>query len=60
MSCHGPDFHFPNRYESDLSNKVLYALVGQEAAKYQRSKLEVEKKKLPTRPDSNPPHPGSV
>ena len=23
----------PNRYQSDLSNEVLYALVGQEAAK---------------------------
>ena len=32
-SCHDPGFRSPTRYESDLSNEVLYALVGQEAAK---------------------------
>ena len=34
----------PNRYELDLSNEVVYILVGQEAAKYLRSKLEVKEK----------------
>ena len=28
-----PGFQSPNRYESDLSNELLYALVGQQAAK---------------------------
>ena len=32
-SCHGLRLLAPNRYESDLSNDILYALVGQEAAK---------------------------
>ena len=27
-SCHGPGFQSPNRYESYLSNEILYALVG--------------------------------
>ena len=48
-SYHGLGFHSPNRYETDLSNEVLYVVVGQEAAKYQRSKLEVEKN-LPDQP----------
>ena len=30
---YGPGFQSPSRYESDLSNEALYALVGQEAAK---------------------------
>ena len=46
-----PCFHSPNRYESDLSNEVLYVLVCQKAANYKRSKLEV-KKNLPEQPDS--------
>ena len=29
----------PNRYELDLSNEVLYALVGQEAAKISEAKV---------------------
>ena len=32
-SCHDLGFHSPNRYESDLSNELLYILVGQETAK---------------------------
>ena len=32
-SCHGPGFQSPNRYESDLSNEVLYILVSQDVAK---------------------------
>ena len=40
-SNHGFDFQSPNRYELDLFDEVLYALVGQEAAKNQCSKLEV-------------------
>ena len=52
-SCHGLGFHSSNRYESDLSNEVLYTLVGQKAAKISESKLEVDKK-LPTQPDSRP------
>ena len=32
-SFHGPGFESPNRYESDLSNEVLFTFVGQEAAK---------------------------
>ena len=38
-SCHDLGFHSPNRYESDLSNEVLYALVGQEAAKISEVKV---------------------
>ena len=36
---HGLGFQSPNRYESDLSNEVLYALVGQEAAKISEVKV---------------------
>ena len=32
-SCHDPGFQSPHRYESDLSNEVLYALKEQVAAK---------------------------
>ena len=32
-SYHDLGFQSPNRYESDLSNEVLYILVSQEAAK---------------------------
>ena len=38
-SFHGSDFQSPNRYESDLSNEVLYALVGQEATKISEVKV---------------------
>ena len=34
----------PNRYESDLSNEVLYALVGQKAAKISEVKVGGQKK----------------
>ena len=34
-----PGFQSPNRYESDLSNEVRYALVGQEAAKISKVKV---------------------
>ena len=37
-SCYDIDLKCPNRYESDLTNEVLYILIGQEAAK----KLEVK------------------
>ena len=33
------DFWLPNRYESDLSNKILYILVGHEAAKIPEVKV---------------------
>ena len=36
---YGPGFQSPNRYESDLSNEALYALVGQEAAKISEVKV---------------------
>ena len=39
MSCHGLGFLALNRHESDLSNEVLYALVGQEAAKISEVKV---------------------
>ena len=45
-------------YEVEFSNEVLNALVGQEAAKISEAKVGGQKK-LSTRPDSNPPHPGS-
>ena len=38
-SCHSLGFHSPNRYESDLSNEVLYLLVGQEVAKISEVKV---------------------
>jgi len=41
----------PNRYELDLSNDLLYALVGQGAAKISEIKVE-GRKKMPTRPNS--------
>ena len=41
MSCHGLGFHSPNRNESDLSNEVLYVLVGQEAEKISEVKVRV-------------------
>ena len=44
----------PNRYESGLSNEVLYVLVGQEAEKISEVKVD---KELPTQPDSRLPHP---
>ena len=34
-----PGFHSPNRYESDLSYEVLYALVGKGAAKISEVKV---------------------
>ena len=34
----------PNRYELDLSNEVLYALVGQEAAKISGAKVGGQEK----------------
>ena len=34
-----PWLSLSNRYESDLSNEVLYALVGQEAAKISETKV---------------------
>ena len=37
--CHDHGFQSPNRYESDLSNEVLYALVGQDAAKISEVKV---------------------
>ena len=43
-SCHGLGFHSPNRYELDLSNEVLYVLVGQEAAKISEVKVGGRKK----------------
>ena len=39
MPCHDLGFQSPNRYESDLSYEVLYALVGQEAAKISEVKV---------------------
>ena len=33
------DFYSPNRYQSDLSNEVLSALVGEEAAKISEVKV---------------------
>ena len=39
MSYHDLGFQSPNRYESDLSNGVLYVLVGQEAAKISEVKV---------------------
>ena len=39
MSCHGLGLQAPNRYESDLSNEVLYILVDQEAAKISKVKV---------------------
>ena len=39
MPWPGPTCQSPNRYESDLSNEVLYALVGQEAAKISEVKV---------------------
>ena len=51
-SCHhGPGFRSPNRYDLDLSNEVLYALVGQEAAKISEVKVGDRKKNLPVQPD---------
>ena len=38
-SCHELGFPYPNRYESDLFNEVLYVLVGQEAAKISEVKV---------------------
>ena len=43
-SCHGLGFHSPNRYESDLSNEVLYVLLGLEAAKLSEVKIGGRKK----------------
>ena len=43
-SCQGLGFHSPNRYELDLSNEVLYVLVGQEAAKISEVKVGGRKK----------------
>ena len=43
-SCHGPDLHLPKRYKSDVSNEVLYALVGQEVAKISEVKVRGRKK----------------
>ena len=57
-SCHdGLRLLFLNGYESDLSNEVLYALVGQEAAKISDFKVGGGKK-LPTRRDSTLMRPG--
>ena len=39
MSCHGLVSQSPNKYESDLSNEVLYVLVGQVAAKISKVKV---------------------
>ena len=36
-------FWSPNRYESDLSNEVLYYLIGQEAAKISEVKVGGQK-----------------
>ena len=41
---HDLGFQSPNRYESDLSNEVLYALVGQKAAKISEVKVGGRKK----------------
>ena len=38
-SCYGPGLNSPKRYESDLSNEVLYSLLGQEAAKISEVKV---------------------
>ena len=38
-SYHTPGFQSLNRYELDLSNEVLYILVGQEAAKISEVKV---------------------
>ena len=43
-SCHGVELLSPNRYESDISNEVLYALVGQVAAKISEVKVGGRKK----------------
>ena len=42
--CHDQGFQSPNRYESDLSNEVLYVLVGQEAAEISEVKVGGRKK----------------
>ena len=42
-------FQSPNRYESDLSNEVVYILVGQEATKISEVKFGGQKK-LPNQP----------
>ena len=39
MSCHGLGLLASNRYEVDLSNEVLHALVGHEAAKMSEAKV---------------------
>ena len=43
-SCHGVELLSPNRYESDIMNKVLYTLVGQETAKISEVKFGGRKK----------------
>ena len=48
-SCYYLGFQSSNIYEFDLSNEVPCVLVDKEAAKYQRSKLKVEKN-LPDQP----------
>ena len=44
VKSHDLGFPSPNRYESDLSNEVLCALVGQEAAKISEVKVGDQKK----------------
>ena len=44
LSCHNLGFQSSNRYESDLSNEVLYILVDQEAAKISEVKVRIRKK----------------
>ena len=39
MSCNGIGLLLPNRYGSNLSNEVMYVLVGQEAAKSSEIKV---------------------
>ena len=49
----GPYAFSPNRYESDLSNEVLYVLVGQEAEKISEVKVaDLEKIVLKIKLDS--------
>ena len=47
--CYDLGFHSPNRSESDLSNEVLYILVGQEAAKISEVKVGGQKKSARSR-----------